>query len=214
VWQDVGQNFWVGPDRIERVEAHSGPVRLVLEVTSSREGRGGETKTAVDEEGKPRPATASPRGFRTMYRFVIYPERNWFESRLAWIVNTDVSPWTLAGYYHYTVSKIGGDAGDDEAAGNRWVDEGSGACLGVVPASDGIDVHFWKDKAGGEHPDACRKVGLPLEPGGRYPPRVYDLKAEPAAYVVGCRTDEWAAVEEELKGLRAVLARAFEPERR
>jgi agarase len=188
LWLVEGGNAWVPPDRVEKVEPFPAAASLALDMTFARGTGGG-------------------RSFRVKYRFEFPPARDWFSSRLMWIENTGTEPMRIEGYYHYAPSKIGGDSAGDEPRGDRWVDEGVGACYGVVPASSGIGVHFWKDEGGGQHPDAFRKLGITLAPGERY------AKREPVAYVVGCRATEWDAVAREVKALGRVIVRAFELER-
>jgi len=207
VWQDVGQNMWVGPTRVEKVERSEGPARLVLDVTASRT-TGGETRTQVDAAGRPEAAARRDMRFRAKYRFVFRPGEEGFESRLLWIENTDSSSWRLRAYYHYLPSNIGGSAADDEPRASHWFDAGHGACLGVVPGSREISVSFWKDAAGGEHPDAARNLDVELAPGARY------AADEPSAYVLACKGLPWAAAVEELSRRRTVFARTFGAETR
>jgi len=204
--QATGQNMWVGPDKVEKVEAFSGPVRLVLELTFARGTGGGETRTQVDAAGKPAPAQTREKHYRTKYRFVIEPGREWFTSQLMWVENTDTQAWDLADYYHYLPSNIGGDAKDDEPRGNYWFDAGTRACFGIVPGERGMEVHFWKDAGGGEHPDAARKLNITLQPGQRY------AKDEPVAYVVAAKEEAWKETGRKLAGQRALLWQAFKPD--
>ena len=162
VHQATGQNLWVGPERIEKVEPFQGLVRLVLDITFARgPGGGGETKTQVDTAGKPAAAQTRERQFRCKYRFIIEPGRAWLSSQLIWIENTDTAPWELAEYYHYLPSNIGGSDKNDEARGNYWFNPATKMCLGIVPGSRDLAVNFWKDGGGQEHPDARRKLDSP-----------------------------------------------------
>ncbi|MCY3021610.1 MAG: beta-galactosidase [Planctomycetota bacterium] len=209
VHQATGQNMWVGPDRIEEIEEFNGPVRLVLDMTFARgTGGGGETKTQVNDAGKPAPAQTREKQFRTKYRFIIEPNREWFTSQLMWIENTDATPWELASYYHYLPSNIGGDAKDDEPRGDHWFDPGTKTCFGIVPGAPLINVYFWKDPGGGEHPDAARKLNITLQPRERY------AKSEPVAYVVGSKEDAWKETSQRLRNQSAIIWRAFPPERK
>ncbi len=187
VWQKLGQNAWVRAERVERAEHSAGPLRLVLDVAASKETPGG------------------PMRFRARHRFVFYPGREWFESRLVWLENADAAPWRAAAYYHYALSNIGGSAADDEPRRSHWFDPASGAGYGVIPGSLDLAVHFWKDDGGGQHPDAARKLDRLLKPGERY------AEVESPAYVAGTKR-EWGEVERELAARRKVILRVFAPE--
>ncbi|MGD0092177.1 MAG: beta-galactosidase [Planctomycetota bacterium] len=209
VHQATGQNLWVGPDRIEKVEAFQGLVRLVLDITFARgTGGGGETKTQVDTAGKPAAAQSRDKQFRTKYRFIIELGREWFSSQLIWIENTDSTPWELAEYYHYLPSNIAGSDKDDEARGDYWFNPGTKMCFGIMPGSREIAVNFWKDPGGGEHPDARRKLNLTLQPGQRY------SGVEPLAYIVGCKEDAWKETLRRLAAQREIIWQTFEAEKR
>lgn len=208
VHQATGQNMWVGPDRVEKIEAFNGPVRLVLDITFARgAGGAGETKTQVDDAGKQAAAQQREKQYRTKYRFVIEPGREWFTSQFVWIENTDAAAWELNSYYHYLPSNIGGSDKDDEARGNHWFDSGAKLCFGVVPSSPLINVHFWKDPASGEHPDAARKLNITLQPGERY------AKPEPFVYVLASKEEAWQETVKRLRGQGEVIWRAFPPEK-
>ena len=191
VHQSTGQNQWVRPDKVEKVDVFNGPVRLVLEMTFAREKSG-----------------ANDRRYRTKYRFVIEPNREWFTSQLLWIENADASAWELIGYYHYLPSNIGGDAKDDEARGNYWFDAKTKTCFGIVPGAPQITVNFWKDPGGGEHPDAARKLNITLQPGERY------AKTEPVAYIVAAEEGAWKEAEKRVRSQRGIVWQAFGAEKR
>lgn len=61
VHQFTGQNQWVRPDKVEKVDVFNGPARLALEMTFAR---------------------TAEKKFRTKCRFVIEPNREWFTSQL------------------------------------------------------------------------------------------------------------------------------------
>ena len=174
IWQSVGQNLWVAPDRIESVKASNGPVRLAIEVTTSR-SRQGEAKTEVGEGGAYARQEQRPRAFRTTYRLCLYPDKPWFVSQFVSITNTDPQPWQLRGYYHYALPL----GADDQpliqvpnyyaASTAAWVNEGRGLAYGVVaPSGEGYSAGFWKDESGAEHADAVRHLDLRLAPGQSY----------------------------------------------
>jgi agarase len=208
VHQELAQDLWVGPDKVEEVKVHQGPVRLVLDVTSSLGVGHGELKTAVDDEGTRAARESRARSFRTRCRFVVCPDRPWFTSRLVWIENTDSVAWRLGAYFHYLPSNIAGDDSDDEPKGTYWEDKAAGACFGIVPGSRELQVVFWKDKGGGEHPDAFRKLGVSLEPGERR------AEEEPVAYVLAAVGRPWEELADEIESLLEVSCRAFEAEKR
>jgi hypothetical protein len=206
VWQWVGQNQWVAPDRVERIEASNGPVRLVIDMTVSRGTGTGPVITTAGEKGKQEVPTHRQMSYRAKFRFVIYPGSEWFSSRLMWIENTDREPWKLAAYYHYAVSNIGGNAADDEAKAGRWFDSVRGFSYGIVPGSRDIKVYFWKDEGGMEHPDASRDLNVVLQPGERY------SSPEPVAYVVGCKENAFVGIEKRLGSAGKITTGAFPAE--
>jgi len=193
LWQEVGQSLWIPPERIEKVEVSNGPVRLVLDVTAVRSGAGGEKITRVDETGKQAAMAARPMCFRTKYRIIIEPGKPWFSSQLLSIENTDTQPWQLAGYYHYLQSNIAGQMADDEARGTYWHNAAAGLNFGIVPTPP-ITVSFWKDAAGGEHPDALRKVGVTLKPGDIYK----GTGSEPQVFIVAAKDTAWQSTLQQL----------------
>jgi hypothetical protein len=77
-----------------------------------------------------------------------------------------------------------------------------------VPAEAGINVRFWLDKGGGQHPDAARDVRKALRPGERY------AGDEPSAYIVVAAGESWEAVVRRIPRREHVTIRAFDVERR
>ncbi|OGV72338.1 MAG: hypothetical protein A3K19_27685 [Lentisphaerae bacterium RIFOXYB12_FULL_65_16] len=167
VHQALPQNMWVGTDRLDNVRVVNGPVRLLLTADMSRgEGpaAGGEVKTAVDQDGKPAAAQQQPANFRTTCRVCVYPNQPWFTVQGLSVTNTDPRAWTLVSYFHYAPSAIAGNAADDEEAGTAWFDATAGLFYGAIDPAGKFQIHFWKDKAGGEHPDARIEVDASLAP--------------------------------------------------
>ncbi len=165
IHQEMPQSMWTAPGRLENVEILNGPVRLVLTATMQRAGATGETKTTVDEEGEFEQAEKTPGSFRTTCRVCVYPNRSWFAVRGLSVENIDTRPWRVASYFHYTPSNIAGDAANDEAKPQRWYDPEARLAYGAVDPAQLFTVSFWLDKAGGQHPDARRAVGVDLKPG-------------------------------------------------
>jgi len=188
IWQQAAGNFWTGPERIDDVKAISGPVRLVLDVTAS----GG----------------SGARAFRTTYRFTFHPGARWFESRLVDVVNTGDASWDLRAYYHYTPSRLGGELQGDEPRGDHWTDEVNQLSYGVVAADAGINVRFWTDGNGGQHPDAKRDVRTTLRRNARY------AGDEPTAYVVVAARETWDEAVARIPRREHLTVRALAPERR
>jgi len=172
LWQFTDQNAWVSPTTIQGVRVHTGPVRLVLEVTTAF--------TAANLQAPNRLSN-----FQMQYRIIIEPNRPWFSSRLLWLANIDTQALKMNGYYHYLISNIAGDALHDEAHETFWSNTAAGYNLGIVADSPSVTVNYWKDNQGNEHPDALRTLKLTLQPGERYTHR------EPLAYILAGTTKEW-----------------------
>lgn len=187
IWQIVaGQNLWVRPDRVERFEVvEIGPARLVVDVIFVKEVKGdrGQVITEVGPGGKFEALRAEPQPFRCAYRFTFLPNQPFFMSQCLWVENKSKTRWQWRGYYHYSLSRIGGDATDDEVGGpgvpnywlpfNSWRDPKLLVHYGIIsPEEDErLSIYFWKDEGGGQHPDCYRRLDLVLEPGQRWQPK-------------------------------------------
>jgi len=207
IHQALPQDMWVAPDRLESIDAVNGPVRLALTATLSRGGAAGEIKTAVDDKGKYAEARQGPARFRTSCRVCVYPGRAWFTTQALSVENTDERAWTVAAYFHYAPSNLAGDAADDEGAGPRWYDEAARLAYGAADPAKAFRIAFWKDKGGGQHPDARREVGVELAPGAvhREPPfRLYLGGAK------GEGTQAWQVFEDEVKTVGGISYRVCE----
>jgi len=204
VWQKVGQNMWIGPDSVENIEINHGPVFLSFDMTFSFSRGGSEMKTEVDSKGNYASMTSRPHSFRAKYRITIFPEKQYFSSRMLWIENTDKEPWELGAYYHYLVSNINGSVKDDEARGTKWFDPGTGISFGAAAFSPEIKITFWKDPGGTEHPDTWREVGKMLKPGERY------SDPQPEVYIIAAKTEgEWKEIIDSIKFHSALSAQSF-----
>ncbi len=199
----AGQNLWVRPDRVEKFEVvEIGPARLVVDITFVK-GRGtgdeGQVITEVGKGGKFEPLKAEPQPFRCAYRFTFFPQQPFFFVQCLWVENIGKHEWQWRGYYHYTLSRIGGNAGDDEVGGPNvpnywlafasWRDPNLRVHYGVFPLQEDerLSVYFWKDEGGGQHPDCHRRLELTLKPGQRWQPK----EPEPVVAVFATReTDD------------------------
>ncbi len=203
IWQVVaGQNLWVRPDRIEKFEVvEVGPARLVVDIVFVK-GQGtkdkGQVITGIGKGGKFELLRAGPQPFRCAYRFNFFPQYPFFFAQCLWVENTGKYEWQWRGYYHYTLSRIGGDAGDDEVGGPNvpnywlafasWRDPKLKVHYGVIPLQEDerLSVYFWKDEGGGQHPDCHRRIEMTLKAGQRWQPK----EAEPIVAVFGVRETE------------------------
>jgi len=196
IWQQVGQDFWVRPSRVEAVEAHEGPVALVLDMIFLFDGGRAAAITEVGPEGKYAAIETRPHRYRTKYRFTIHPDKPYFDSRFLWVENTDEEPWHFHTYYHYIPSNIAGDSSDDKPKAKYWLDAAAKLCYGVE-APDGFSVILWKDSAGLEHPDVyrCPYFSRTLKPGERL------AAADPPVHTIAGSEDEFARAADELHAL-------------
>lgn len=182
IWQDVGQNLWPRPQTAKIVSVSNGPVRLVLDIEFElKPGTRAGVRTTVDEQGRFAPVQKGPAGFKTAYRFIVYPGRPWFGARFLRLENTDPRPWTFQAYFHYALSNLAADVRDDVVGGAdvpnyyrrdsfvMWSDPKAQLHYGVCVGRKGdFDMVFWKDAAGNQHADVRRAVGLRLNPGQTY----------------------------------------------
>jgi hypothetical protein len=186
--EDLSQQLWVAPNRLEKVEVRRSPFKVVLDIIASFEG--GEAITEVGERGELAPQRVIPLSYRVGYRLIVYPKVQWFIGKFLWIENSSTKPLPLGAYYHYLPSEIGGDAGDDEPdgaprrwcyihereevvpsyysplPGASWRDRKLPAWYGAMPIWESdFRFVFWKDEGGREHPDIWKEVGKTLSPG-------------------------------------------------
>ncbi len=188
VWQDPGQNQWVRASRVESVSVRHLPGGAVMVDVLAGGGEPAGAITAVNPRGKSAQRRVSPVSFRVAHRLILWPGQPWFACRVLWVENRAVhrDP-AVKGLVFSLLSAIGGESAGDVAAGaphhpgvpnyyrtgksGAWHDPTVGAWLGAIPltATSRIEVHFWKDPAGGEHPDAALPLRPPvvLEPGKR-----------------------------------------------
>lgn len=227
IWQVVnGQNLWVRPDKVEKFEVvEISAVRLVVDITFAKghgAGDKGRVITEVDKGGEFEPLRTEPQPFRCAYRFTFFPNRPFFFAQCLWVENTGRSEWQWRGYYHYTPSRIGGDANDDEVGGPNvpnywlpfasWRDPKLRVHYGVFPLQEDerVSVYFWKDEGGGQHPDCHRRLELTLKPGQLWRPK----EAEPIVAVFGVReTDEnprpWSDLIQTLRAWSKIGVKVF-----
>jgi hypothetical protein len=204
IWQVVaGQNLWVRPDKVERIEVvEVGPARLVVDIVFVKgPGTGDERRviTEVEAGGKFEPIRAEPQPFRCAYRFTFFPDQPFFLSQCLWVENAGNQAWQWRGYYHYTLSRIGGDSADDEVGGPNvpnywlqfasWRDPKLRLHYGIIPLREDerLGLWFWKDEGGNQHPDCHRRLEGALRPRQRWQPK----EPEPIVAVFGAfETDD------------------------
>jgi hypothetical protein len=221
IWQDPGQNMWVQTDHFEGVKVKEGPSRTVLTLTAT--GGRATPITTVDEAGKQAALAQTPVPFRVTHQIIIDPSLpNGFQCRFVSLENLGDRPLVLKGYFFYLLSAIGGDqAGDAPAtpdvpnyyAGGQgaWRDPKVGWIFGAEawPGSD-LQVYFWGDPGGGQHPDARKQFADPvvIPPGGKYVEHdaplltVYGAKAEGTP---------WRDVQKRLRQQASIIVRGFPP---
>lgn len=204
IWQVVaGQNLWVRPDKVERIEVVGvGPARLVVDIVFVKgQGTGDEGRviTEVGAGGKFEPIRAEPQPFRCAYRFTFFPDQPFFLSQCLWVENTGKQAWQWRGYYHYALSRIGGNSADDEVGGPNvpnywlqfasWRDPKLRLHYGIIPLREDerLGLWFWKDEGGNQHPDCHRRLEGTLRPRQRWQPK----EPEPIVAVFGAfETDD------------------------
>lgn len=154
----AGSPAWPHPDQAPGFTmVEQSPQRLVLDVEGRR---------------------AADPAYRVCTRLTFAAGQPWFEARCRWVENSGPAPWTLGGYLHYPLSRLGGDPSDDAVGGpgvpNYWLkvaswrDPALGLHYGAwVRGNDPrLDCSFWRDVV--QHPDCERKLGLELTPGQRW----------------------------------------------
>jgi hypothetical protein len=189
VWQYTNENKWVTTDTTESIAVTEGQVITVMHIILSH--------------------TKGPgKKYRICYRLTFFPGKSWFTSRFLWIENSDSSAWVCKGYYHYTLSFIGGSTAGDEDVFDHWVDKDKGYCFGVVSTSPEVTVKFWTDPDGNQHPDAYRELNRLLKPGERL-----ELD-DPTVYVLGCRVGEWYNTKKEVEDFSRMVTLVWEREER
>ena len=190
VFQQADRGCWVRPSRVEKIEASNGPAALVLDMTFRYD-----------------PDNTGPRAYRAKCRFVVCPGKPYFSSRYLWIENTDARAWTLESYFHYALSNIAGDSGDDVGRTSYWFDSAAGLCYGVE-APPGFAVSMWKDAAGAEHADTYRSPYLErvLAEGERF------AADDDPVYIIAGTEDDFARTAAQLRTSSGLSVKVFKPE--
>lgn len=224
----AGQNLWVRPDKVEAVEVREeGLARLVVDIVfafgkGSGTGERGSVITEVGKGGEFAPLKAEPQPFRCAYRFTFFPNQPFFLAQCLWVENAGKRAWQWRGYYHYTLSNIGGEARDDEVGGagvpNYWLffaswrDPKLRLHYGVIPLQEDerLGIYFWIDEGGGQHPDCHRRLEGELKPSERFQPK----EPEPVVAVFGVRETDgslrpWSALVQTLRSWAKVQAKVF-----
>ncbi len=186
--QDLPQLLWVAPNKLEKVEIKRSGSKVIADIIARFDGQ--DIITEVGERGEFAPLKIAPLSYRVAYRLIVYPDVPWFIGKFLWIDNISSQSLPLGAYFHYLLSEIGGDAGNDEPdsaprrwcyihekeetvpayydalPGAGWLDKSIPAWYGAMPAG-GSDFRFlfWKDEGGREHPDIWKEIGKVLAPG-------------------------------------------------
>ncbi len=171
-----GGDQWVETDRVQSLKMVEQPDAWVIEAEVERVSAGGAI-TAVDAEGKPRPAPTGPGSYKAAVRAVVFKRGGIALVRPLWVENTDSRPWRLVDAFWFCRPSIGGSSQDDLQGGAEvpmyylsaqfWTDAKLGGAFGAV-GGDGWQVSFFRNPAGGFHPDARYAVGRDLKQGERW----------------------------------------------
>ena len=157
---------------------------------------GGDESTVGSGEGTAGKALA----FEVEHRLAVYPEVEWFDARLVRVTNKSGATMRVRGCFFYTLSSIGGEAGDDVTVPvmqnyymnhcNLWRDP-TDLAYGVMAEAGGeVLVNFYVDEAGGQHPDAQLRFERPVSIG---PLQGYVRSGGPAVHILGTREEGEAA---------------------
>jgi len=161
IWQRTPQDQWVGPRLESYVEQDLGAA-LEVRATLSRAGQG--AKGVIGRHDQPGAPINAPRAFTCGYALTWVRGRPWFAARLLSLRSDDPRPWECPGYFHYLLPDFDAEAVEPGVpnyyrpfAGwwNKQRQVGIGA-LALAP--DDFNIYFWKDEAGGLHPDARRDI--------------------------------------------------------
>ncbi|HEY3328587.1 MAG TPA: hypothetical protein VGK19_01075 [Capsulimonadaceae bacterium] len=127
----------------------------------------------LDVTARLEPATAP--GYECAYRISITAGQPFFRSRILWIRNINTEPLDCRDYFHYALS-----AAETESKSvlppnywtslGIWRDDKSRVEYGVTSPDEAsvLNVTFWKDKDGTEHPDCYRRINVVIKPGERW----------------------------------------------
>jgi len=162
--QWAGRSEWPRVNRVVHVNAQTQAHVLLVDLTSRFE-------TAAPGGG--------PLPFEVTHRIWMAPGAEWFIIELLSCRNTSTRPMELRGIYFQPTSTIGGKTDGDKPAsvhsvprlwgrpaGDAWIDDTVGAFLGMVaPEGAPLQVSFWLNEWGGQHPDARWEVQHTLTPG-------------------------------------------------
>ncbi len=193
IHEELPQEMWVAPDKLDSLESVSGPLRLTLDAVMTRDNHSAEVMTKVDRDGAQEKSRQLPARYSLGVRLSFYPGENWFTARMLWVKNTDSRPWKLRAYFHFAPSNLDGSAENDRPLQTGyWEDKKAGLCYGVVDPSATFTLLFFNDKAGKQHPDARRAVNRVLKPGETW------QVPQPWLYIVGVnipRDGEWKPIQ-------------------
>jgi len=182
IHEALPQEQWVAPDKLDSIEAVSGPLRLTLDAVMTRENRSTEVITKLSTDGKREEPRQTPARYSIGVRLYFYPGENWFAARTLWVKNIDVRPWKLRAYFHFAPSNLAGSAKNDRPyQTGYWEDKDAGLCYGAVDPSGTFTLLFFTE-GGKQHPDARRAVNQELKPGETW------RAPQPCLYLVGVNT--------------------------
>lgn len=124
--------------------------------------------------------------FDVTYRLTLFADKPWFLAELVTVGNTGEHPLDMRAVFFRLHSALGGSADGDlpitqDAAprlwgrlpGDAWVDAQAGVFWGAAaPRGSDMQIHFWLNEQGGQHPDAWREIEYLLEPGETFRPGI------------------------------------------
>ena len=187
------RNAWTGVSDLTTVQTTVDGGKLTVLLTGRGRGEAGAT-------------------FELTHLLTFFPDKPWFVAELVSVWNSGKRPLDMRGLFFRLHSAIGGSAEHDAPVtqdqaprlwgrlpGDAWIDAEAGAFWGAAahPGSD-MQIHFWLNEQGGQHPDARREIQRVLQAGEIFRPQDPTLMVVVAGKGGGRQWDEAAA-----KALRA-----------
>ena len=186
IWQQPnGQDQWSPASKLVRVDIRGLGGAVVVTVTCRSKGADAAI-TAVDDRGVMAERQTRPLPFESVHRILVWPRTPYIVTQCVAVTNRDKSrPLTLMAPFFYLPSFLGGKVADDRPGevvdvpnyyrrrqASWWYDPTVGARYGCRPLDPAIQVRFWLDQAGQQHPDARLLLSDPvqLDPGQTFAP--------------------------------------------
>jgi hypothetical protein len=160
------RNAWTGVSRLTVVDMVTDGGALTVLLTGEGRGEGGAA-------------------FELTHRLIFPPDKPWFAAELVSVKNLGDRPLDMRGVFFRLHGAIGGSAEGDvpvtqdsaprlwgRLPGDAWVDAKAGVFWGATahPGSE-MQIRFWLNEQGGQHPDARREVARVLQPGEVFRPQ-------------------------------------------